>query len=252
MLPFDLHVLRTLARLARGITLECPPMGVPVESDKVRQVGGQFRLRIEVPELFLTLEYLDEPNQGDVSGSIVALHGADLIVAQRRPLWLPRECKYVNGAGRVYHLTCQPYAGNPYGLDGQPEYAARRHGEEHPFRGGISLFSWFQLKPDGWALADKTPDDTSVQSDEMTLAKAATHAAASAMSGEARALAMLTDHPDWSDTRIAKAVGVNRTTLYDFPKFKKARALLKGNAPQRTDRRKGRTGKRLPDTSSDT
>ena len=45
--------------------------------------------------------------------------------------------------------------------------------------------------------------------------------------GEALALAMLVEHPDWPDTKIAKAVGVNRTTLYDWPNFKKAKEALK-------------------------
>jgi hypothetical protein len=45
--------------------------------------------------------------------------------------------------------------------------------------------------------------------------------------GEALALAMLVDHPDWSDTKIAKAIGVNRTTLYDWQNFKKAKEALK-------------------------
>ena len=47
------------------------------------------------------------------------------------------------------------------------------------------------------------------------------------LTGEPLALAMLVEHPDWSDTKIAKAVGVNRTTLYDWPNFKKAKEALK-------------------------
>lgn len=47
------------------------------------------------------------------------------------------------------------------------------------------------------------------------------------LTGEAKALAMLVEHPDWPDTKIAKAVGVNRTTLYDWPNFKKAKEALK-------------------------
>jgi len=47
------------------------------------------------------------------------------------------------------------------------------------------------------------------------------------LTGEALALAMLVKHPDWSDRKIAKAVSVNRTTLYDWPKFKKAKEALK-------------------------
>jgi hypothetical protein len=47
------------------------------------------------------------------------------------------------------------------------------------------------------------------------------------LTGEALALAMLVEHPDWPDTKIAKAVGVSRTTLYDWPAFKKAKEALK-------------------------
>jgi hypothetical protein len=50
---------------------------------------------------------------------------------------------------------------------------------------------------------------------------------------EARALALLTMHPEWSDTRIAKEAGVSRTTLYDWPKFKLASALLKAGRNDR-------------------
>ena len=44
---------------------------------------------------------------------------------------------------------------------------------------------------------------------------------------EAMALAVLTDHPDWPDVKIAKAAGCHRTTLYTFQKFRKARELLR-------------------------
>nr|MBC8273541.1 helix-turn-helix domain-containing protein [Chloroflexota bacterium] len=53
------------------------------------------------------------------------------------------------------------------------------------------------------------------------------HREGAQITGEALALAMLVEHPGWSDTRIAKAVGVNRTTLYDWPNFKKAKEALK-------------------------
>lgn len=46
-------------------------------------------------------------------------------------------------------------------------------------------------------------------------------------SGETLALAMLVEHPEWTDKKIAEAVGVNRTTLYDWPNFKKAKEALK-------------------------
>jgi len=47
------------------------------------------------------------------------------------------------------------------------------------------------------------------------------------LTGEAKALALLVEHPDWTDTDIAKAIGVNRTTLYKWGKFKKAKEALK-------------------------
>lgn len=60
--------------------------------------------------------------------------------------------------------------------------------------------------------------------DEATQPKADTDKNVSA---EAKAMAILIDHPDWSDTRIAKEAGIYRTTLYGLPKFVKARRLLK-------------------------
>jgi len=47
------------------------------------------------------------------------------------------------------------------------------------------------------------------------------------VSAEAKAVAILIDNPDWSDTRIAGEAGINRTTLYKFPKFREGRRLLK-------------------------
>lgn len=44
---------------------------------------------------------------------------------------------------------------------------------------------------------------------------------------EARALAVLTDHPDWTDTKIAETLHCNRTSLYRLKKFTAARELLK-------------------------
>ena len=46
-------------------------------------------------------------------------------------------------------------------------------------------------------------------------------------SKETLALAVLADHPDWSDTKIAKKAGCNRTTLYTFEKFMAAREILR-------------------------
>ena len=47
------------------------------------------------------------------------------------------------------------------------------------------------------------------------------------LTGEPLALGMLLKHPDWPDTKIATAIGVSRTTLYDWPNFKKAKEALK-------------------------
>ena len=46
-------------------------------------------------------------------------------------------------------------------------------------------------------------------------------------SKEAIALAVLADHPDWSDDKIAKAAGCHRSTLYTFGKFMAAKEILK-------------------------
>jgi hypothetical protein len=49
------------------------------------------------------------------------------------------------------------------------------------------------------------------------------------LSAKARALAILVEHQDWSDTKIAKEAGINRTTLYNYPEFKAARKMQKQN-----------------------
>jgi len=45
--------------------------------------------------------------------------------------------------------------------------------------------------------------------------------------GEARALAVLVEHPEWSDLRIAKEAGVNRTQLYRYPRYRAARQTVR-------------------------
>ena len=40
-----------------------------------------------------------------------------------------------------------------------------------------------------------------------------------------KVLGFLANHPDWSDSEIAREVGCSRTSLYRFPKFKQARAI---------------------------
>lgn len=48
-------------------------------------------------------------------------------------------------------------------------------------------------------------------------------------SAKAKVLAVLIEHPDWSNTKIAEEAGINRTTLYDYPEFKAARKMQKQN-----------------------
>ncbi len=47
------------------------------------------------------------------------------------------------------------------------------------------------------------------------------------------ALAMLVTHPDMTDTQIAEAVGVNRTTPYTWPEYKAARQAMASDPPPR-------------------
>lgn len=49
---------------------------------------------------------------------------------------------------------------------------------------------------------------------------------------EALALAWLTMHPEWTDAQIAARCGINRTTLYDYARYKAARAMLKQGRQQ--------------------
>jgi hypothetical protein len=96
-----------------------------------------------------------------------------------------------------------------------------------------------------------------VRAQAPTDGEAATPAPTAAMSGEARALGVLTAHPDWSDTKIANAAHINRTTLYTYPRFMQARAIMKANGPTPTDRRRRKTEiarlrRRQPDTLPDT
>ena len=46
---------------------------------------------------------------------------------------------------------------------------------------------------------------------------------------DARALAVLLEHPDWTDTKIAEMVDCNRTSLYRCDRFRAARALSKAD-----------------------
>ena len=61
------------------------------------------------------------------------------------------------------------------------------------------------------------------------------------LSAKARVLAVWTEHPEWSNTKIAKAAGINRTTLYDYPEFKNLRAT------QKEDKKRIRRGSKAKD-----
>lgn len=69
---------------------------------------------------------------------------------------------------------------------------------------------------------------------------------------EVRALVMKTNHPDWTVTKIAHELGVHRTRLYEYPRFKNLLGMVQAPKRTPTDRRRGRTGKHLADTSPDT
>jgi len=95
MNQFDRHVLCTIARLARGITIEIPPTRKEPISEKLRELPGTLIWRNRVPELFLTLEYRKSPDQEQLAGAVVSMHGRGLIVSFRDRLLLPdEECRY--------------------------------------------------------------------------------------------------------------------------------------------------------------
>lgn len=50
------------------------------------------------------------------------------------------------------------------------------------------------------------------------------------LTGEAKALALLAHHPDWTDKRIAEAVPCARTTLYTWKRFVAGREAMKQHA----------------------
>ena len=59
---------------------------------------------------------------------------------------------------------------------------------------------------------------------------------------EALAIGLLSKHPDWSKKRIAQHVGVNRRTLYNWPRFEKAWRIAKAKDTEGVAR--GSKGKR--------
>jgi hypothetical protein len=58
--------------------------------------------------------------------------------------------------------------------------------------------------------------------------------AASSLPLEAKALALLVQHPDWTDTRIAKEVPCSRTSLYRWPRYGRQRELRGSSSKRRT------------------
>jgi hypothetical protein len=65
----------------------------------------------------------------------------------------------------------------------------------------------------------------------------------SGLTGEAQAVALLVQHPEWSDSQIADAVGCARTSLYRWPKFTISRAALQqGRREIVTGRKDAETG----------
>lgn len=55
----------------------------------------------------------------------------------------------------------------------------------------------------------------------------------------AQAIALLTQHPDWTDTKIAETVGVHRTTIYTWGPYGQLRELLKAKIPRGSRRADG-------------
>jgi hypothetical protein len=83
--------------------------------------------------------------------------------------------------------------------------------------GGLSIGGWgvdVQVKPSRTFNGPEPAVTTHVTAGEKPASK------------RALALAVLQQHPEWSDTRIAKAAGCSRTTLYRWPFYVKARELL--------------------------
>ena len=70
------------------------------------------------------------------------------------------------------------------------------------------------------------------------------------------ALALLAEHPDWKPEQIAREIGVNRQTLYKWPRFRAALQVTKSGTPpkqtdqqsKKKDRHRGRTGGPVGDT----
>jgi hypothetical protein len=67
------------------------------------------------------------------------------------------------------------------------------------------------------------------------------------------ALALLVNHPEWTDTRIAAAVGVSRTTLYkpSWEKYQKAREAIRATRDELPKGAKGKESGRIEAWDSD-
>jgi hypothetical protein len=87
----------------------------------------------------------------------------------------------------------------------------------------IRLESWFADAQVKWLATMETPKEKTLNASVTPPKTDATKN----VSAEAKAVAILIDHPEWSDTRIAHEADINRTTLYKLPKFMEARRLLK-------------------------
>jgi hypothetical protein len=61
-------------------------------------------------------------------------------------------------------------------------------------------------------------------------------------SNESRALAILLEHPDWINAKIARAVGIHRANLSKYPRFKAARKAQKLDRVERAKGHRTRSG----------
>lgn len=52
------------------------------------------------------------------------------------------------------------------------------------------------------------------------------------LKGEAKALALLVQHPEWSNKQIAAEVGCSRTSLYRRARYRQARRAMGGTLPK--------------------
>lgn len=60
------------------------------------------------------------------------------------------------------------------------------------------------------------------------------------LKGESKALALLVQHPDWTNKKIAEEVGCSRTTVYKWKNFMSARKAIAGSIPRGS--KNGKTG----------